>query len=59
MLTLLYFLFGPLLLLVAMIVSDATSEDRHRRPSDPPTPAGYVGMFGAGVTIVGFMASLS
>ena len=59
MLTLLYFLCGPLLVLVAIIVADATGQDRNRRPGDAPGAAGYLGMFGAGVTLVGFMASLS
>ena len=58
MLTLLYFLFGPLLVLVAIIVADATTQDRQRRPGDPPGVAGYLGMFGAGVTFMGFMTSL-
>ena len=55
MLSLAYFVFGPLLLLVAIICADAIAEGHMRRSSaEPPHPIWFVAFAGFSVTVVGF-----
>ena len=60
MLSLAYFVFGPLLLLVAIICADATAEAHMRRSSaEPPHPIWFVAFAGFSVTVVGFLVALA
>jgi hypothetical protein len=58
-LSLTYFVFGPLLLLVAIISADAIAEGHMRRSSaEPPHPIWFVAFAGFSVTVVGFLVAL-
>jgi hypothetical protein len=60
MLSLAYFVFGPLLLLVAIICADATAEAHMRRSSaELPHPIWFVAFAGFSVTVVGFLVALA
>ena len=60
MLSLAYFVFGPLLLLVAIICADVIAEGHMRRSSaEPPHPIWFVAFAGFSVTVVGLLVALA
>ena len=58
MLTLLYFLFGPLLILTAIIVADASGDAHRPRRDRSPSTVWYLGFLAFGVTVVGLLATV-
>jgi|tagenome__1003787_1003787.scaffolds.fasta_scaffold20679548_3 hypothetical protein len=60
MLLLAYFLFGPLLVLVAFICADAQGQPaRGANPSGAPSVLWFIGFTGVAVTVVGLLTALA